>query len=156
MKINFTKKQFKKLLKVIHLGDWMINSNNLPDKMDKECEYLMSYILSFTKQFGLEDYASTLNLDEDGEKIYPSRKLEKEIEDYIEDYNNENFWDELIRRMAKKDFRKKFTEKEFEEMDAEEIFNEITRIEQEYGNEFYESGIDNLEIVSEKQKRNKS
>lgn len=144
MKINITKKQYAFLIKMLYLGGWMINAIKLPDDRNKEVDEAFSYMLSFAKEFGMEDM---VNKDED--EFSGSRKLEEDelIETSRENYNEENFWDELIHRMAERDFLRKYTKKEIEAMkDWIERAGKKDEFVEKYAEEFGENGLDRLEI----------
>ena len=53
MKINFTKKQFENLLKLVYLGEWMANAHKTDDIIEKYREMLF-YVFSFAEEFGFE------------------------------------------------------------------------------------------------------
>jgi len=73
MKINITKKQYALLIKMLYLGDWMINAIKLPDDRNREVDEFFSYILSFAKEFGMEDMT-----DEDEGEFSASRELDED------------------------------------------------------------------------------
>ena len=51
--IGLTRKQFKALLKVVYLGNWVANAYRTED-MQKEYERIEDYIFSLAPQFGKE------------------------------------------------------------------------------------------------------
>jgi len=51
MKINFTKKQYRSLIDLIHLGDMVVSGIRTDDTVE-EYEELREYIYSFSKQMG--------------------------------------------------------------------------------------------------------
>ena len=149
MKINFTKKQFEALLKVVYMGNWMANAHRTDREGDERIEKYdesEKYLLSFAKEFDLEKYVD----DEDGE-VYPSRELEEdEADGLIDEYNEEEFWEELVDRFAKRDFVQKYGVEAISEMDAMERMEKDHPFLDKYHNEVYKHGIDRMEIVEEK------
>ena len=101
MEIKFTKEQYENLMKLVYLGNWMINAIRTDDRVKKYDE-IKHYIFSFAKDAGLDRY---IDYDEKSGKYYPSIELEEdaEIEQYMDDYNDENFWEELIHNLARRD-----------------------------------------------------
>lgn len=102
MKINFTKKQYEDLVKLIYLGTWMINAHRTDDIIENY-EDLEQYVLSFFKDFGMEKY---ILFDEELNKFFPTKAFEEdtEVDQYIDEYNNDIFGEELIDRLARRDF----------------------------------------------------
>jgi len=146
MKINFTKKQFENLLKLVYLGEWMANAHRTDDVIKKYQE-IMFYIFSFAKDFGFEKYVDDENVG-DG-KFYPTRLFEEDtdINKIHDEYDDNTFWDEIIDRLAKRDFVKKYGVDKIKKMSREERFNKICECEEKDADEVEKNGIDRLEIV---------
>ncbi len=149
MKINITKKQYALLIKMLYLGDLMINSHELPDDRSNEIDEVFNYILSFAKEFGMEDMIS----EYEG-KLFPSGKIDQDelVQESIESYDDEVFWDELIDRMAGKEILNKYTEKEIINVEWLGIEDEKEKIREKYFNEFKKNGLSTLEINTNNKK----
>ncbi len=145
VEIKFTKEQYEDLIKLAYLGNWMINAIRTHDRIDRY-EDLEQYIFSFAKKAGLDRY---VHFDSESKKSYPSKELEqaKDIEGYINDYDNENFWDELIDRLARRDFIQKYGEDAIRKMTRKERFEKEHPFIEKYDEEFEKNGIENLQIV---------
>ena len=148
-KIEFTKDQFKGLLKLVYLGNWLANaqrdgSNENPHL--KEYEAIENYIFSFAKQFGLDEYVD----DEEAArgKFYPTRMFEEEtdIQKLIEEYDEETFWDELIDRLGDRDFFRHYSKDEIRKMTQEERFEKLYEFIDKWADEIDERGIGRLKI----------
>ncbi len=154
MKINFTKKQFEVLLKLVYMGNWVANAHRTDredDKRIEKYEEMQKYLLSFAKEFGLEKY-----VDIDDEKMYPSRELEEdETDELIDEYDNETFWEELIYRFTRRDFVREYGEEEISKMDTMERIKKDHPFLEKYQDEIYNYGIDRLEIVEGEEGKNK-
>jgi hypothetical protein len=152
MKINITKKQYEDLLKLVYLGNWMANANRTEDKM-QSMDDLEGYIFSFAKDFGMERWADT----DDPKMTYPTSYFEGEsgVQELIDDYDNENFWDELADRLGNRDFMDKYSKEEIEAMDREEYFMKNMECTIAWEKEFEKHGIDRLRIVDMKMKTEK-
>jgi len=98
MEIKITKEQYENLIKIVYLGNWMINSVRLEDERIKKYDDIEQYIFSFAKNFGLERY---VEFDQKYNQFFPTREFEEdqELEQYEEDYDNEVFWQELSDRL---------------------------------------------------------
>lgn len=133
-------------MKLVYLGNWLANANRTSDAV-KEYEEMEDYIFSFAPKFGLEKYMS--NEPDDGERFFPTRDFEEEtdVQDLIEDYDNETFWDEAVDRFGERDFFKKYSKEKIEKMDRDERFVKRMECQEKYEDEFEENGIDNFEII---------
>lgn len=147
MKINLTKKQYESLVKIVYLGNWMANSIHNGTKEDpglKEYNKIEQYIFSFAKDFGFKGIEKYNNKPEYG----PTRKFEesKELEEIREKYDEENFWEELLYRLADRDFEKKYSREEIKKMEMLELFEKQEEFRGKWGREFEKYGIDRLNI----------
>ena len=118
MKIFFTKKQYETLIKMAYLGSWLANACRTGDDGDMEIEEIEQYIYSFAKDFRLEDL---LEQSESG-SIYPTRAFEENLDTYIDEYNDENFWDELVHSLARRDFVEHYGKDVVSKMEMSELF----------------------------------
>ncbi len=148
MKINFTKKQFENLLKLVYLGNWVVNAHRTDDTI-KKYEDLEHYVFSFAKAFGFEEYA-------DAEKVgngefYPTRVFEEEtdINKLHDEYDSDTFWDEIVDRLAERDFIRKYGVDKIQKMSRDERFEKICECEEKYADEIEKNGIERLGIVEE-------
>lgn len=145
MKIEFTKKQFENLMKLVYLGNWMANAHRADDEIEKYNE-LESYVFSFGKDFGLEKYVDDEEAG-DGE-YYPTRFFEEEtdVDELREEYDNEIFWTELAQRLGERDFVKKYTKKDWNKMSLVDRFSKRQECEVKWEEEFEKNGVERLEI----------
>lgn len=144
MKINFTKKQYEDLVKLVYLGTWMVNAHRTDDRVEKY-EELEQYILSFYKDFGMENF---ILFDEELKRFFPTKEFEEEtdVEQYKDEYNNDIFWEELIDRLARRDFIRAYGEENLLKMTWEERFEKEQPFIDKYDEEFEKNGIENLDI----------
>jgi hypothetical protein len=144
MKINFTKKQYEDLVKLAYLGTWMINAFRTDDTVEKY-EELEQYIFSFFKDFEMEKY---IMFDEELKMFFPTKEFEEntDVEQYIDEYNNDIFWDELIYRLARRDLIREYGEENVIDMTLEELIEKEEPFIEKYDEEFAKNGIYNLEI----------
>ena len=149
MEIKLTKEQYENLLKLVYLGNWMVNAIRSGAEGDEQIEKyneIEQYIFSFAKKFGLEKY---IEFDEKYNQFFPTRELEQnpEVEKYLQDYNEEIFWQELAERLGTRDFVRKYSKEAIEKMDPEERFLKHQEFIIKYEEEFEKNGIENLEIL---------
>ena len=144
MKINFTKKQYEDLIKLVYLGNWFVNSHRTNDVVG-EYEELEQYIFSYFEDFGMEQY---IEYDKTIDEYFPTREFEAdtEIEDFKEEYDNYTFWNELIHRLARRDMIKKYGEANVLSMTPDVLISKEAPFIEKYEDEFEMNGIENLEI----------
>lgn len=144
MEIKFTKEQYENLMKLVYLGNWMVNAIRTDDRVEKYDE-LKHYIFSFAKDAGLDRY---IDYDEKSGKYYPSIELEQdaEIEQYMDDYNDENFWEDLIHNLARRDLIEAYGEDAIKKMSLGELFEKEEPFIEKYADEVETHGIKNLVI----------
>lgn len=144
MKINFTKDEYRLLLDMLYLSDWMMHSHEIGEKNNKH-KILRKKLLSFFKEMGADDlveYSSELkDYFELGE--YDAELHEK----FIDPYDDETFWEELIDRLARRDVINKIGQNEYQKMDGFELAKLILTASEPYENEFGKTGLDNLLLV---------
>jgi hypothetical protein len=151
MKIDFTKKQFESLLKLVYMGSEMVNSI-LDDSEENEFDEIEQYIFSFAKGFGLE---ACVEYDEKEKTYYPSQKLEedKAVVEYTHRYDDYTFWDKLIYNLARRDMIKEFGEEKVQKMSKEETFIKEQSFAEKYEKEFTDHGLQNLVIKNPAEKK---
>ena len=148
MKIDLTKEQYENLVKIVYLGNWVVNAIRTGAEGDERIEKYEDteqYIFSFYKDFGLEKY---IEYDKEFKEFFPTSELEdnSDTRGYLEDYDNEAFWDELGDRLGDRDFFRKYTEEEIKAMDQKERFLTNQKSIIKYEEEFEKYGIDRLEL----------
>ena len=95
MEIKFTKEQYENLIKLVYLGNWMVNAIRGGAENEvrvKKYDDMEKYVFSFAKDFGLDNF---VEYDEEHKEYFATRELEEEtdIAQYIQDYDENAFWD---------------------------------------------------------------
>ena len=87
MDIKFTKDQYENLIKLVYLGNWMINGIRLHDEQVEKYEEIEQYIFSFAKDKEMEKY---IIYDDESKKYFPTEELEMkgDIEGYRQEYED--------------------------------------------------------------------
>ena len=145
MKIHFTKREYRVLLDMIYLADWMLHAHESERRQD-EYHTLEQKILSLAKEFGCEDLVEH---SESCDQYFPTRQQEesKAVQNAVENYNAHTLWDELISRLAERDVLKKFGEDALNRMTGDERANLFWEAEKPYVDEFEINGLDRLRVV---------
>lgn len=156
MKIELTKEQYENLIKLIYLGNWMINAIRLEEDRIKKYDEIKQYLFSFAKKAGLEKY---IEYDKKYNQFFPTREFEEntDIEQYREDYDDDVFWQELSDRLGSRDFVKRCGIENIKKMDQKERFLKEQEFIIRYEEELEKYGIDRLEIIqnSHEEEKNK-
>ncbi|NLB54671.1 MAG: hypothetical protein GX811_02700 [Lentisphaerae bacterium] len=143
MKINFTKREYKVLLEMMYLADWMIHAHE-PDRRKDSYRELEQKILSLASEFGYDDL---VEYHEDFNEYFHTREFEDDtIRDRIEDYDDATFWDELAYKLAERDVYRKHTEEELARMTREDRALLFFEKERSYTDEFITNGLERIKI----------
>ncbi len=131
MKLELTKKEFRRLLDMVYIGNWILNSTRGDDRI-KDYDQVESLLFLRAAQEGMPSLAEIY----EGE-IVPSRAFaEGGIHEAIMQYENDVFFDILAEDLARRD------------MDDPPIdesnYPELTRRIEAYISEFEEHGTDNI------------
>lgn len=146
MKISITKDEYKTLLDVFHIATWVLYANN-NEKTTEKAKYdvLEQKILKLATEFGYEKYVdfeakdSAYIYSEEFEKDTPAKK-------FIEEFEDETFWDEITTRLTRRDLVKKLGLDMIKSMDLAERIKEESLIGKEYYDEFVKNGLSNLAL----------
>ena len=143
MKLDITKEQFKELLKLAILGEWV--ENTVPDESEKKESEIIQKLFSLAKDFGYSNY---VEFDDESKRYFITEDFENDtnIFDIISNYHEYALWEGLVLEFSRRELVAKYGEEKVESMsDEERIEKEIPFINK-YEKEFRESGLDNLEI----------
>ncbi len=133
MNIELTNKEFRRLLDMVYIGNWVLNSTRGEDRF-ADYDELQEKLFALCSKNGLSKlYQSWYG------HVFPSKEYEEGgIHDAIADYEDAVFFDILAEEMARRDMH-------LEDTDPED-FTELTDRMDEYLAEFDEHGIDNLSV----------
>jgi len=142
MNIQLTKEQLETLVKLVYLGNRMANDWRTEDVLE-EYDEVESLVLDAAHKNGLDDY---MEYEEDTGKAVPSGELEEKMAEIADFYNDNTFWDQLIYRMADRDYVRKFGEDSLDELYTEQGMERERPLVERYEKEFNEHGLDRLEV----------
>ena len=146
MKINFTKKEYRSLLDIIQIADWIINSHSIEQRKEtEEYEEVFQKPLACAKEMGCEDLIEYVNRDG---KYYPTHTFENEslAHQFIDDFQEEIFWEELVSRLARRDLLKTKPTSSAVELSEEELFSAMIEAEKKWIKEFEAFGLDRISV----------
>ena len=131
MNIELTEKEFRRLLDIVYIGNWILNSTRGTDRFE-DYDHVESLIFSQCAKNGM----NSLFEMRDGEVI-PSAAFENGgIHEAIADYEDTVFFEILAEELARRDM-------DFEPIGPEN-FSELTSRIDEYIEEFEQNGMDNI------------
>ncbi len=146
MKINFTKKEFSALLEMLYIANWVISSHKLEiSPVEKPYDDLEKKLYALAADFGCEDkitYSRELG------EYCPTHYFEMESPhmEFIDDYDAQTFWDEIVDRLATRDAIREVGEEAYWKMEPIDRFSLLGEYIEKWGTEFEAHGLDNLTV----------
>ncbi|HIW93717.1 MAG TPA: hypothetical protein H9868_04165 [Candidatus Flavonifractor merdipullorum] len=136
MKLELTNKQFRRLLDMAYIGNWILNATRGDDRF-KDYDEVESLLFAKAREEGMP----TLAEDWNGE-VVPSRAfVEGGIHEAIMEYENNVFFDILAEDLARRDM---------EDVPIDESnYEELNRRIDAYIAEFDQHGTDNILVDSD-------
>ena len=131
MELNLTEKQFRRLLDLVYIGNWVLNSTRGDDRI-REYDEVESQVFAHCLDHGMAKLVELY----DGELI-PSRAFaEGGIHEAIMAYEDVTFFENLAEELALKDLGEP----------TRENYNDILERMEEYMGEFEENGTDHITV----------
>ena len=131
MELNLTEKQFRRLLDLVYIGNWVLNSTRGDDRI-REYDEVESQVFAHCLDHGMAKLVELY----DGELI-PSRAFaEGGIHEAIMAYEDVTFFEILAEELALKDLGEP----------TRENYNEVMERMEEYMGEFEENGTDHITV----------
>ena len=133
MNIELTTKEFRRLLDMVYIGNWVLNSTRGEDRCS-DYDDIQEKMFAQCAKLGMKDLYSTWY-----GHVFPSKAFEEGgIHEAIADYEDAVFYDILAEELARRDMT-------LEHTDPDDV-TELTNRMDEYFTEFEQNGIDNLTI----------
>ena len=133
MQIELTEKEFRRLLDMVYIGNWILNSCRENDRF-QVYDDLEEKLFALCRQHGM----SSLVQHWEGHD-YPSRAFaEGGIHEAIADYEDAVFYDILAEELARRDM----SAEAISQNDEEELNSRMD----EYYEEFEKNGIENVKV----------
>lgn len=131
MQIEMTEKEFRRLLDIVYVGNWILNSTRGDDRIE-DYDHVENRIFSYCEKLGFKELYAKL-----GDAYLPSAAFEAGgIQEAIADYEDTVFFEILAEELARRDMQ-------FEPIGPENFGELTTRID-EYIQEFEQNGMDNI------------
>ena len=131
MQIDLTKKEFRRLLDLVYIGNWVLNSTRGNDRF-ADYDNLESKLFGLCKNTGMQVLVEDWN-----ETTIPSRAYEEGgIQEAIAYYEDNVFYQILAEELSRRDMG-------YAEIN-EDNYDEIVRRMESYMGEFQQSGLERL------------
>ena len=136
MQMELTEKEFRRLLDMVYIGNWILNSTRGSDRF-ADYDQVESRVFSYCKDHGMESLIESWN-GRQGQLIPSQAFAEGGIHEAIMDYEDAVFFDILAEELARRD------------MDYAPIspqnYDELIERMDEYMEEFERNGTDRLQV----------
>ena len=133
MQIELTKKEFRRLLDMVYIGNWILNSTRGLDRFEAYDE-LQEKIFTYALQNNMPELTQHFM-----GHIFPSQAYEEGgIHEAIADYEDAVFFDILAEELARRDMSE-------EHLNPDDL-NELSARMDSYMNEFELNGIENISL----------
>ena len=138
MDLSLSQKEFRMLLDLVYIGNWVINSHRIGEEIIEEYNELESRIFGECPRAGLPELCSFYE-----GVAYPTKEYaDGGIHDVIDMYDDDTLFELLAEELAMRDFR-------LANRQVEDEYDEFNAKFEEYMEEFEESGVDNLFLDKE-------
>lgn len=146
MNISLTQEEYKTLLEVLDLTDWVLHAykTDLPPETQKYRD-LEQKVFSYAERFKAGNLVA---YDETFQQYFPTKEFEDHTlaMDLVEDFEDETFWAQLIERLTERDLTRQVGEGKLLEMSPEERQKKELPLYGMYSAEFEINGLDNITI----------
>ncbi|MGR3303385.1 MAG: hypothetical protein ACUZ8I_12895 [Candidatus Scalindua sp.] len=145
MQIELSKEEYRNLTDMIQIAGWVMNAHKMEsDPSTEKYSKLEQKIYSFANKMGCENL---IEYDKETDEYFPTKEFDEgQGMQYIDEYDNDSFWDELIDRLVLRDVIKKIGEKKVRKITLKERFEAEEPFIEKYSIEFEQNGLDNIEI----------
>lgn len=145
MKVSFTRKEYSRLLELMHIGLWAAGARpNDPATMPERFDAINQKALGLAEMFGCADL---VDADGDGRFQASETLLTGEVSKTIDRFIEEIFWNELVSRLAQRDLRGELGTKKLGRELTQQEDDRLAVLEDSYWREFEVTGVDNLVLL---------
>lgn len=116
MILELSDSDFERLLKLAYLGEIVMNDWTPTEAWSEEQRASSDLVLDLQARAADSAAADLVGQDTRTGEWVPSPLLRSEMEAYIERYDDETFWDELVHRLARRDLAKEYSPEALSQM----------------------------------------
>lgn len=145
MNISLTKKEYRALIDMLYLADWMMNSHaSDPEEYHREHQALRKKLLSYSKEMEADDIIEYV---EDLNDYYETKDYDDQLHEmFIDTYDDETFWDELLSRLAERDLLKTIGIEKYKSMEGIDRVIQVEELREIYAIEFENHGLEHVKV----------
>ncbi|GMA51480.1 hypothetical protein GCM10025857_28370 [Alicyclobacillus contaminans] len=141
MHIELTKDQYRRLLALVFLGEWVANGAVPHEDRRRDLQEVADHIYSFARQFDAEDWVEYC---QDCGVFHANEAMEEALLPMLDEYDEDVFWDVLSHHLAYRDVMVSVgPDKEF----SKEMEMKLWRRKEQYDQEFQRHGLDHVRLV---------
>jgi hypothetical protein len=148
MQIEITKEEYRNLLDVLDMADWMMHAHKTEqDPSTERLDRIIQKFYALARDLG---QSRLITYDTATKEFHPTRDFDSETESrrFIDEFTDDSFWDELIHRLTDRDLARRLGGYEqLDKLAMNERFSLEGPVIEHYANEFDANGVDRLEIV---------
>lgn len=144
MNVSINKNEYKTLLEMLEIANWVINAHRTDDEpRTKKFRDMEQKFFALAKDMGFADF---FEYDSEMKAYIPTIIYDETIDvfDYIDEYDDDTFWDELCDRLAYRDLVRQKGEEAVEKMEPPDRFADMEQIRSVYFDEFLENGLERI------------
>jgi len=141
MEIHLSQQQFETLLKTVYMGNWLVNAIRVRGSEVPEFMELEQYLWKLALRDGFDRF---VEFDATLSQFLPLEEFHEMLQPFIDEYDDEAFWDGLVDRLADRDFAETYADAA--SMDQDERFEKLEVFVDKYEAEIEEYGADRLRV----------
>jgi hypothetical protein len=149
MNISLTKQELVMLLRLANIGDWVMFADLEGDERDNPTALAHKKVMQ--KLFAAAHKAKMDNIvhyEAKFKEYFETSVFEDDYQEFINEYNERKFWDDLSDQLAKRDLIEQIGEEAFEAMDWVERGGKLCDLSISYEKEFEKHGLERLQILN--------
>jgi hypothetical protein len=150
MKINITKNEYRSLIDMIYIADWVLTSYKSEAGPEiKKYQDVIQKFYGLAKDMGMDNL---IKFEREMNAYCETMEFEdtSECHQFIDEYDNDAFWERLIEQLTTRDLEDEMGGKKAMDKDPDKYFERYAAVEMKYMSEFEENGLENLTIRKRK------
>ncbi|MFQ5330216.1 MAG: hypothetical protein ACE5D4_09550 [Thermodesulfobacteriota bacterium] len=147
MHIDFTREEYRALVELLEISDWILHAHKV-GKSEETDKYsrVMQKVYADSKEMGCSDL---VEYNEELDKYITTydAEISSESRKYIDEFEEDTFWEELISRLAERDAARKCSDSSLQKLPGDKRLILIAKEEALWAEEMEEHGLKRLEVV---------
>lgn len=141
MQLDLTEEQYRRLLELAFLGEWMANGVSPETERRKDLQVLADLLYAKANEIGITDWVEYCN---DCEGYHANHVMESVVSDTIDKYDETTFWEVLSHHLAYRDVM--LTQDSTKDM-TPALEMRLFHVKEQYQREFQKHGLDHVRLV---------